>query len=153
LASNWTGVSARQSHTCAVKATGTLWCWGANGNGQLGMGNTTDQLTPTQESSLAINWTSASAGFSHTCALKTDGAIWCWGFNGLGQLGAGTISDSLTPVQEASLAANWAKVSVGFFHTCALKTTGTLWCWGDNGLAQLGVRASWRAQPEPVHSE
>jgi alpha-tubulin suppressor-like RCC1 family protein len=137
-ASDWATVAAGISHTCAVKTTGTLWCWGDNDSGQLGDGTTTDSLVPVQESTDASDWASVSAGAFHTCAVKTTGTLWCWGSNFSGELGDGTTTDSLVPVQESTHASDWASVSAGAFHTCAVKTTGTLWCWGYNNNGQLG---------------
>jgi alpha-tubulin suppressor-like RCC1 family protein len=137
-ASDWATVSAGDLYTCAVKTTGTLWCWGSNGSGQLGNGTTTDSTTPVQESTHASDWATVSAGGAQTCAVKTTGTLWCWGSNDFGQLGNGTTTDSTTPVQESTHATDWATVSAGYLHTCAVKTTGTLWCWGYNALGQLG---------------
>jgi hypothetical protein len=67
--------------------------------------------------------------------LKTDGTLWTWGYNGNGQLGDGTTTDSTIPLQIGS---GYASVAAGFFHTVALKTDGTLWVWGYNGYGQLG---------------
>ena len=136
-ASDWAAVTAGYVHTCAIKTTGTLWCWGDNGNGQLGDGNTSDSHVPVQEST-ASNWAAVAAGYNYTCAIKTTGTLWCWGDNGNGQLGDGTTNGSDVPVQETTAASNWAAVAAGYNSTCAIKTTGTLWCWGNNGNGQLG---------------
>ena len=76
-----------------------------------------------------------SAGGYHTCAVKTDGSLWCWGGNDYGQLGDGTYTDRTTPVQITS---GVSSVALGLWHTCAVKTDGSLWCWGDNDYGQLG---------------
>jgi alpha-tubulin suppressor-like RCC1 family protein len=137
-ASDWAAVTAGYVHTCAIKTTGTLWCWGDNGNGQLGDGTTSDSHVPVQESTAASDWAAVAAGYNYTCAIKTTGTLWCWGDNGNGQLGDGTTNGSDVPVQETTAASDWAAVTVGYVHTCAIKTTGTLWCWGNNGNGQLG---------------
>ena len=80
----------------------------------------------------------AAAGFSHTCAVKPDRTLWCWGSNDSGQLGDGTTTDRLLPVQVNALGAAVAEVSVGDLFTCARKTDHTLWCWGNNASGQLG---------------
>jgi len=77
-----------------------------------------------------------SAGGYHTCAIKQDGSLWCWGWNLSGQLGDGTNSDKFTPVQIMS--SGVSSVALGGYHTCAIKTDGSLWCWGLNSDGQLG---------------
>ncbi len=79
-----------------------------------------------------------AAGYYHNVALKGDGTVWSWGYNGFGQLGNGGIVDSNTPVQVQGLSGVSA-VAAGFFHSVALKSDGTVWLWGDNGYDQLGV--------------
>jgi len=77
-----------------------------------------------------------AAGGSHTCAIKTDGSLWCWGNNLFGQLGDRTNTDRNTPTQIMPSGAT--SVALGGSHTCAIKTNGSLWCWGANGYGQLG---------------
>jgi alpha-tubulin suppressor-like RCC1 family protein len=147
-------VSAGSYHTCAVKTTGTLWCWGNNGLGQLGDDTITNRLLPIREGTIATNWATVSAGASYTCAVKTSGTLWCWGHNGFGQLGDGTtVIDRLRPTQEGTAVSNWATVSAKASHTCAVRTSGTLWCWGHNFRGEIGSGAGGPALPEPVHLE
>jgi alpha-tubulin suppressor-like RCC1 family protein len=134
---NWASVSTGGNHTCGVKTDGTLWCWGDNFYGQLGIGSVAGVLTPTQVGT-ATNWVSvSSAGGVHTCGVKTDGTLWCWGRNEFGQLGDGTTVDKNTPTQVGT-GTNWGSIFAGFDHTCGIKTDGTLWCWGHNNYGQLG---------------
>jgi alpha-tubulin suppressor-like RCC1 family protein len=137
-ATDWTSPSTGDYHTCAVKTDGTLWCWGANGNGRLGDNTTTARHLPTQEFTAATDWALVSAGSSHTCAVKTDNTLWCWGFNGSRSLGDNTTTDRHLPTQEVTAATDWASVSAGSAHTCAVKTDGTLWCWGNDTFGRLG---------------
>ena len=86
---------------------------------------------------------------AHTVAVKTDGTLWAWGYNGAGQLGDGTTTDRSSPVQVGT-DTNWASVAAGDLHTVAVKTDGTLWAWGDNGYGQLGDGTTdQRTQPGP----
>ena len=87
-----------------------------------------------------------SAGGYHTCAIKQDGSLWCWGNNDSGQLGDGTWTNKDTPVQIMS--SGVSSVALGWYHTCAVKTDGSLWCWGYNNYGQLGDgSAGWKNMP------
>jgi hypothetical protein len=131
-------VSAGGLHTCAVKTDHTLWCWGSNFYGQLGDGSTTNRTAPVQVSGHATDWAAVAAGASHTCAVRTDHTLWCWGLNGNGEFGNGTTTDSPVPVQVGGHTADWAAVAAGTGNTCAVKTDHTLWCWGSDFYGQLG---------------
>lgn len=81
-----------------------------------------------------------SAGGRHTCAVKKDGSVWCWGDNTLGQLGDGTVEVRTAPVKVEALAGTQiVQISGGIDHTCALTAGGDVHCWGDNAMGQLGV--------------
>jgi len=149
--SKWAQISAGQSHSCAIKSDGTLWCWGGDASGELGNGATTgDQTSPNQESTLATDWASVSAGEGATCATKINGTLWCWGADSYGKLGNGaTAGDQISPSQESTLATDWASVSTGNWHTCATKTDSTLWCWGRDNNGQLGNGATAGDQISP----
>lgn len=131
-------VTPSPGHTCARKLDGTLWCWGANGNGQLGDGTTMDKHLPVQVVALGNKVAEIAAGGATTCARKLDGTLWCWGNNMYGQLGNGTTTDSSVPVQVTALAMEVAQVAVADNHTCARKLDGSLWCWGLNQYGGLG---------------
>jgi alpha-tubulin suppressor-like RCC1 family protein len=92
-------------------------------------------------------WSSVTAGYDHTCATRTNRALWCWGLNGDGALGLGFFSSGIdgeqgvshprqvtTPAEEG-----WVTVAAGQAHTCAIRGGGSLWCWGGNGNGQLGI--------------
>jgi alpha-tubulin suppressor-like RCC1 family protein len=78
-----------------------------------------------------------AAGYAHTCAIKQDGSLWCWGDNRYGQVGNGNFIGSITiPVQIMS--SGVVSVAAGGWHTCAIKQDGSLWCWGWNSDGRLG---------------
>jgi alpha-tubulin suppressor-like RCC1 family protein len=129
-ASDWLQVSAGGEHTCAVKTDGRLYCWGSNSHGELGNNSTQDSSVPIQEYTAAADWAQVSTGNDHTCALKNDGRIFCWGSGDRGDLGNNSTSDSLVPVQESTAATDWAQVSAGENETRAIKTDGRLFAWG-----------------------
>lgn len=136
------------SHTCAATSDGSLWCWGSNANGQLGTGDTMPHSTPTMIN--VPSWTSNDAGLGaivdslqcgakHTCAHRSDDALWCWGSNAYGQIGDGTTTDRTTPTQVSMLGNTVVRVGTGGSHTCAFDKSGAVWCWGNNQYGQLGV--------------
>lgn len=138
---NWKQVSVNITNSAAIKTDGTLWTWGGNNYGQLGNGGTLSGIagysSPIQIGSLT-NWKQVVAGYSMG-AIKTDGTLWTWGWNTVGQLGIGNRTDTYTPIQ-VGLLTNWKQVSCGSsggtFY--AIKTNGTLWAWGDGYLGRLG---------------
>jgi alpha-tubulin suppressor-like RCC1 family protein len=134
---NWSKLSGPQSATMAIKTDGTLWAWGYNRFGKLGVGNTTNYSSPVQVGSLT-NWSEISSGYSHNIALKTDGTLWSFGYSGYGgACGLGDTADRSSPVQVGS-GTTWSKISAGWFHSTAIKSDGTLWTWGLNNRGQLG---------------
>lgn len=145
------GTAFPVSHwSCGVKSDTTGWCWGANDHGQLGDGTTTQRTSPVQVSGAWTMIVPANSGGYHTCGIKTDGTAWCWGYNGFGQLGNGTTTDSGNPVQ-VSGTGSWASVSPGYINNCGIKTDGTVWCWGYNGSGQLGDgTATQRTSPVQI---
>lgn len=130
------GVSVGEWYACAVRATGTVMCWGANFGGVLGDGTTTDRDRPAEVVGLA-DVVAITVGDNHACALRSTGSVACWGDNSLGQLGAGTILSRSTPVDVVDLN-DATQVSAGRFNTCAVRATGEVACWGYNAYGQVG---------------
>jgi alpha-tubulin suppressor-like RCC1 family protein len=147
---NWSIVSASQSSqqsTAALKTDGTLWSWGINSYGQLGLGNTISYSSPKQIGALT-DWSDISFGRRFCIAKKTNSTIWSWGQNNSGKLGQGDTTARSSPTQIGSLT-NWSKISAGFYQTGAVKTDGTLWTWGSNTYGGLGV-GNTTARSSPV---
>lgn len=142
IAASAATVATGSNHTVVRASDGTVWTWGNNANGQLGLGDTTQRKVPTKITSLT-GITQVAAGLNHSVALKSsDGSLWAWGLNNLGQLGDGTTTQRKTPVAvltAAGAALNGvAAVACGDSFCLAVKTTGTVWGWGYNGFGQLG---------------
>ncbi|MDQ3036848.1 MAG: hypothetical protein M3Y87_30925, partial [Myxococcota bacterium] len=130
---------------CAVATDGTIWCWGANGSGQLGVGT----LGADTESTMPVrvgadsDWQHAGGGDGHMCGIRADGTLWCWGDNMDGQLGSGDLTSRAVPVRVGDVGP-WELVvgGNGGDHTCALRDDGSLWCMGQADYGQLGIGPS-----------
>jgi alpha-tubulin suppressor-like RCC1 family protein len=131
-------LSAGYTHTCGFAETGYIpglsYCWGANSNGQLGNGRTSDRDIPDM---IAGNLISLSAGGWHTCGLTREGKAYCWGWNGYGGIGDGSTTDRLEAVA-VSGNHTFTSMSAGGEHTCGLTPEGKTYCWGRNNYGQLG---------------
>jgi len=139
-AATWTQISAVNGLTAAIKSDGTLWTWGGNNFGQLGTGNTTSRSSPGTTAGGGTNWKQVSTGAITTAAVKTDGTLWTWGYDGYGFLGAGTNNTSRSsPGTTAGGGTNWKQVTIGGSMMAAIKTDGTLWSWGSNSNGKLGT--------------
>jgi len=134
--SKWSSVSAGFKHTCGIKTNGSLWCWGLNNVGQLGLGDTTERHAPTQVGT-NTDWASVAAGDTYTCGLTSDGTRYCWGNNGSWQLGLGVTENQLRPTRRLG-EGKWKSVSVKSHHSCGIRTDGTGHCWGNNFFYQFG---------------
>ena len=137
---NWSYATIKNTDYCiAVKTDGTLWCWGNNSNGQLGLGNTTSYSSPKQIGALT-DWTNNIAVCQETtAAIKSNGSLWTWGRGYLGTLGNnGAANYRSSPVQIGALT-NWLSISGAYRCLYSVKTDGTIWCWGSNVNGQLGL--------------
>ncbi len=138
LSSGVSAISAGGSHTCALTTTGGVECWGYNATGELGNGTTVNSSVPVAVSGLSSGVAAVDAGGSQTCALSTTGGVKCWGYNNNGQLGNGTTVNSSTPVNVTGLSSGATAIDVGGYHACAITSSGSTLCWGQNAYGQLG---------------
>jgi alpha-tubulin suppressor-like RCC1 family protein len=134
---DWAAAQCGQWYTVALTTDGSLWAWGYNSYGQLGLGDRDHRYTPSRVGT-DTDWDAVRAGDDHTVALKDDGSLWAWGRNYDGQLGIGDTDSRSTPVQVGA-DADWAAVEAGRYHTVAVRTDGSLWAWGRNHYGQLGL--------------
>lgn len=137
---NWKKVKVAkdttQTSVIALTTAGTIFSWGDNSAGQLGLNDRTDRSSPVQIGSLTA-WADIDVSLATVYAIKTDGTLWAWGRNETGQYGNGNIINYSSPVQIGALT-NWKQVSAGQFGAAAVKTDGTLWTWGVGGGASGG---------------
>jgi len=143
-----TMISTGSTHSCAVTTAGGIKCWGYNGAGRLGNGTFASSNIPVDVVGLGSGSgvVAVSAGGAHSCAVVRGGviggAVWCWGFNGSGELGNADpfLASSNVPVQVSGLGSDSGVVAVsaGDSHVCAMTSVGVVWCWGYNASGRLG---------------
>ena len=126
--------------TCVVTTAGGVKCWGYNGSGGLlGNGSSDNSGTPVDVTGLTSDAATVSArSGGHTCALTTAGGAKCWGSNGFGGLGHGSVGSSSVPVDVTGLTMGAATVAAGSNYSCAATTSGGVKCWGANSSGELG---------------
>ncbi len=142
--------TAWSSSSYALDSSGTVWAWGANSFGQLGLGTTTSVSSPVAITSLSGTYIVGIAAGGRICqALASDGTLWAWGNNGAGQLGDGTTTSRTSPVAVSLPVGSQALgVSAGLGHTLSIQADGTVLSWGSNGDGQLG-RSVTGSSPTP----
>lgn len=134
--SSWLTTTLGLNHTLGIKTDGSLWAWGRNSYGQLGIANLIDKNQPVKVDS-GNNWVNVAAGGNHSLAIKASGTLWAWGQNSYGELGVGNNATSNIPIQIGT-DDKWASIACGDYHNIAIKADGTLWAWGYNSSGQLG---------------
>jgi alpha-tubulin suppressor-like RCC1 family protein len=136
-------IAVGNASACAIKADQlTVYCWGANGSGQLGDNTMKATVVPTVVQGLGNSSIShISAGYRHFCVNTVSGLVYCWGDNSKGQLGSNTGTDSKTAVAVPGIGT--AKgIASGNYHNCALLTSNAIYCWGDNSKRQISASVS-----------
>jgi len=141
----WNNVTVGNAFMFSKKTDGTLWCWGSNQNGALGLnqpyspGASTIALSSPTQVGTDTTCNKFDAGFRRTHAIKTDGTLWSWGYANFGYLGqnlSGPAAQRSSPVQ---VPGTWSEVADGQYHVLGLKTNGTLWAWGFRSMGALGI--------------
>jgi alpha-tubulin suppressor-like RCC1 family protein len=137
-------IAAGGAHTCAIAINGRAFCWGSNGSGQLGNPSVSSSYIPiavVADAGGALNNLTlqqiVTGNNNHTCAIASNGQAYCWGYNGYGELGNNSVTNSSIPVA-VSGSLTLQQIAAGQFHTCAITTSGRAYCWGYNGDAELG---------------
>jgi alpha-tubulin suppressor-like RCC1 family protein len=140
LPARFVSIAAGTTHTCAVGADRSMWCWGSNLRGQLATGTGFSTFIEAAQELAETGWASVSAGNAHTCGIKDDATLWCWGANDRGQLGDGSLTDRRTPVRIEG--EGWTHVSCGLDHTCGIREA-TTYCWGNNDDGTTVTGGAW----------
>ena len=135
---NWCQISAGSYSTAAIRSNGTLWAWGRNTVGRLGDNTTINKSSPVSVIGGFTDWCQVSAGVCHSAAVRTNGTVWTWGANGVGQLGDSTLVAKSSPVSVVGGFTDWCQVSSGTAQTFGIRTNGTIWSWGFNSSGRLG---------------
>jgi alpha-tubulin suppressor-like RCC1 family protein len=148
----WSKLNIGSNQTFGIKSNGTLWAWGSNSSGQLGLGDTVDRYSPVQVG-ISIDWQNVVNQSSFTFGIKTNGTLWSWGSNSSGQLGNGTIVSRSLPVQVGTLLWNYAS-GTSTTTSFGIRSNGTLWAWGSNSNGELGLNDTiTRSSPVQIGTE
>ena len=150
LTGNVRSVTAGEQHACALMEDGTVFCWGKNSSGQLGIGAMVDSVTARKVKGLPEDITEINAGNWHTCAMSESGDAYCWGKNTDGCVG--WLEDRTeVPIREViGLSGEVRLVSAGKYHACAVQQNGVVYCWGSGveSLIGLGYSDSYTSAQE-----
>ena len=134
---DWVLISAGYT-THGIRANGTLWGWGMGATGAIGDNTTVSKQSPVSVVGGFTDWVQVSGGQWRAAALRANGTAWGWGYNSSGQIGDGTTTGRISPVQVVGGITDWVQLNAGGQHTVAIRATGTAWAWGNNGSGQLG---------------
>ncbi len=132
----WKDVSAGWSHICGIKEDNSLWCWGSNEFGELGVGEGYGDFV-SQPVRVEGEWLKVDVGDGFTCGIKMDNSLWCWGDANDGKLGIGVESGNYYYPQQITEEGSWIDVNVGVANGCALRDGGILYCWGANQAGEI----------------
>ena len=133
-------IDSSEMHTCVVLSTGAMKCWGESTTyyPRLGSSINSNQATPVDVGNTNKEAVQVFASAYHTCAVMTDGTVYCWGRNDDGQIGSGSTSTVFTNPTQVSDITNAIDVSLGYSYSCATLSDGKVKCWGKNDKGQLG---------------
>lgn len=140
----YTDISAGNDFSCGIQANGSAYCWGNNGNGNLGDNTISSSNAPvlvSNPSTGSVAYSSIATGGFHTCAIAQSGDAYCWGYNVDGELGNGANFNVLIPnlvSAPSGGAVVYSGIDIGTKHSCAVSTSGNAYCWGLDGNGQLG---------------
>lgn len=145
----WAKVKGRASTMVGIHTDGTLWSWGRNSDGALGIGDTDIESVATPGQIGTDRWIDCTAGYYHAAAVKADGTLWAWGQNSQHQVDKSSASAVAAP-EQIGADTDWTQVVAGLKMTAALKADGTLWTWGNNAESALGRATADGYDAEPM---
>jgi alpha-tubulin suppressor-like RCC1 family protein len=140
----YTSIAAGNNFSCGIQANGSAYCWGSNGNGNLGNNSIIDSNTPVLVNDPiggVVKYSSIVTGGFHTCAISLAGDAYCWGYNVDGELGNGANFNIAIPALVSPPSSGgilYSGLDVGTFHSCAFSTNGNAYCWGYGANGRLG---------------
>lgn len=132
----WKDIATGTEHTCGIKTDGTLWCWGTNYSGQLGIGEMgSPKSRPIAVATDITDWVSVDVDYQQTCAIRSTGALYCFGRLYNEQFYFDEFKKEPVPVFEDT---SWKSIALGEDYRCGVQADDGLYCWGENGDGQLG---------------
>ncbi len=135
---DWVSISSEGLHTLAIKDNGTLWAWGNNIGGNLGIDSIITNIKSPIQVGNDHTWHFINTSELNSAAIKKDGTLWMWGSNEYGQLGFEDTLSQFTPLKFNN-DDDWYSISLGLFHIGAIKKDNTFYTWGRNNIGQLGI--------------
>jgi alpha-tubulin suppressor-like RCC1 family protein len=135
---DYSAIACGGDNCCARRGGGELLCWGANANGNVGVGAASTLVNSPTRIAADATFTQVCVAAAHSCAIRSDGALFCWGHNGAGELGLGSSRADRTQPTRVGTATDWSSVALGRTHSCGIRN-GELLCWGGNDHAQVGM--------------
>jgi alpha-tubulin suppressor-like RCC1 family protein len=131
-------IAVGQGHVCAIDEDGALWCWGRNTNVQLGIGPEPGQTRAPVRVGSASDWIAIAANQHHSCGVRADGSLWCWGESAFFETAAPDNTIDYPEPRQVGSDMDWTDVTTGWFHSCGLKRDARLFCWGRGIEGQIG---------------
>jgi hypothetical protein len=136
---SWKLVAVGQGHVCGVRMDGHVLCWGRNTNLELAIGSDMpEQVREPTETVFTQGFVSLSASQHHSCGVHGDGTLFCWGGNEQSELSLPGADVAMSAPVQVGTDSDWAEAATGWFHSCARKRDGRLFCWGRSIEGQLG---------------
>ena len=136
--SDYNYISTMEDVTCAITTSGTLKCWGSNSDGLIGQGTSGGTFSSPTVVDSGTSFIKVDVGWRHVCAITSSNQLKCWGRNTNGQIGNGSTTGPITSPTLIDSGNTYQDISLGLLHTCAVRSDGDLYCWGNNSQGDLG---------------
>jgi alpha-tubulin suppressor-like RCC1 family protein len=135
---DFSAVACGGDNCCARRSAGELLCWGGNANGNVGVGSASTLVNSPTRIAADATFSQVRVAVAHSCAIRSDSALFCWGHNAAGELGLGSSRTDRTQPTRVGTASDWSSIAVGRTQSCGIRN-GELLCWGGNDYAQVGI--------------